>query len=181
MALWTPFRAGERLTAGRLNAMISEWIPYTPIWSADSGTTTVGDAILTGKYQRIGNTINFRIFFQWGSTTTQSVGNANWRFSLPAQPQSADGPEFWPASAWFIHDVDDNPSNTTNYRFAGSAYVDPTRNAVYAITPNASNSFLDSQQWPSITEKASGQIAPANEPVRVGDQINIFGEYEAID
>jgi len=174
LALWTPFRAGERLTAGRLNALVTEWEPYTPVWSADTGTTTLGNGTLRGKYQRIGNTINFRIFLEWGTTTAQSEPAANWAFSLPATVQSSEGPEFWPVSMWVIHNT-----GSSNYRFTGAGYVDSSRNAVYALTTNADNAFLDSATFPS--QVADSGISPDGTAVTAGDQVNIWGSYEAID
>lgn len=187
MALWRPFAAGERLTAGRLNALVGEWTPYTPIWSTDAGVTTLGNGTLIGKYQRIGNTINFRIQFDWGSGTSQTNPGENWRFSLPATPQSADGAALWPVSLWVIHSTGPNSMNLSNHRYTGAAYVDPTRNAVYAITYNAGNSFLDDQTFPSYKAETSGgnpdpvSVSPDEEPVVAGDRINIWGSYEAID
>lgn len=192
MALWTPFRAGERLTAGRLNALVTEWIPYQPIWQADVGTVTLNDGTLTGKYQRIGNTINFRIFFEWGPNTTQSNPSENWRFSLPATPQSADGVEFWPVSLWITHDAWDlrdpgNPRQIGNHRWSGGGYIDPSRNAVYAMAYNGSNGYMDADTFPSYYAETSAgspdpqSVSPDEQAVRPGDQINVYGSYEAID
>ncbi|MEV0114469.1 hypothetical protein AB0H77_14630 [Streptomyces sp. NPDC050844] len=87
-ALWQP---GQRITAARLNAMSGLWQPYTPVWSADAGTTTLGDGTLLGRYQIVGPTVNIAMRFQWGATSAQSVTDANWSFSLPVAPYTADG------------------------------------------------------------------------------------------
>lgn len=174
MAVWTPFAAGERITAGKLNQMVGEWTLYTPTWSADSGTTTLGTGTLTGKYQRVGNTINFRVLFEWGSTTTQSSSGANWAFSLPFAPWAGDGTVFWPAQAWVSHD------DTTGYnRWNAGCYVDPSTATVVAITVNASNNYLDMASMPRTTAATTTSLEPMTESAKSGSRLNLSGSYQA--
>lgn len=187
MTLWTPFRAGERLTAGRLNALVSEWTPYTPIWSAEAGTTTLGDGLLEGKFQRVGNTVHFRIFFKWGSTTTQSSPGQAWRFTVPAAPQSADGSLWWPVSLTMNH-ASGPGSPTPHHVSLGIGFIDPTLQAVANMYYNMGNSPIDDRAFPSYyaetlpssTTVDPNTVSPDESNVVVGDTLHIFGSYEAI-
>jgi hypothetical protein len=83
-ATWT---AGEIPTAGKLNTEIRDaltnlqaaWVDYVPVWT--SAGSTLGNGILNGSYTRVGNTVDFQIFWQAGTTTT--YGAPTWQFSLP--------------------------------------------------------------------------------------------------
>lgn len=181
MALWTPFAAGDRLTAGRLNALVGEWTPYTPIWTADSGTTTLGNGVLEGKFQRIGNTVNFRIYFEWGSSSTQSVSGSNWRISVPFPPQSADGTQWWPVSLSQNHIT--GPGTPTRHVFTGVGFIDPTLQAVANMYYSGGNTPIDNLVFPSYYAEGGPDptsVSPNEETVAAGDTLHIFGSYEAI-
>lgn len=176
MTLWTPFAAGQRITAGKLNALVGEWTDYTPVWAADAGTTTLGNGTLEGKYQRTGNTIEFRIMMQWGSTSTQSSATANWNFSLPFTPSAADGTVVWPCNIWIMH----QPGGAgSTYRWTGGAYVDPPTSTVVAMTYNGGNGYLDSASFPSTTGNPG--LSPDEVVAVAGSRVNVFGSYQAIN
>lgn len=175
MTLWTPFAAGQRITAGKLNSLVGEWTPYTPIWSAATGTTLVGDGTLVGKYRRVGNTIEYRILFEWGTTTNQSVTDSNWSFSLPVPPFSGDGTVFWPGNVWIAH------SDSGYNRFMGGCYVDPPTNALVSITANASNSYIDAHDFPGRTAADTTSVEPVSQMAVASDRINFWGSYEAAE
>ncbi|MGW8387554.1 hypothetical protein ACWGMW_03110 [Streptomyces albidoflavus] len=91
---WFP---GEIVTEGLLNTEIRDqfasffgaWTEYTPTWIAETGgTPSVGNGSLTGRYLKVGRTVNFLIKLSVGSTTTFGAANANWAFGLPASPSS---------------------------------------------------------------------------------------------
>ena len=58
------------------------WTTYTPTWTAESGTPTIGNGTLSGRYQIIGKTCFVFISLTIGTTTSIS-GTGIWRFSLP--------------------------------------------------------------------------------------------------
>lgn len=84
VAAW---RAGERITAGRLNEITAIWAAWTPVWTTSTGVNTpsFGNATVTGSYSRTGNNVSFRMEIAFGSTTSFGGGGTadNWRFSLP--------------------------------------------------------------------------------------------------
>ncbi|MGI5347040.1 hypothetical protein ACQEU8_02455 [Streptomyces sp. CA-250714] len=172
MALWTPFAAGQRITAGKLNQMVGEWLPYNVRWTADSGTTTLGNGLLSGKYQRVGNSINFRVVFEWGSGTFQSLPGQNWHFTLPVAAYSGEGTIFWPCNIWLLK---------SSTRFVGAAYVDPPTQTISAIVPNAANWYMDDDSWPTPTAENTTTIKPGKEIALSGARINLWGSYEAAE
>jgi hypothetical protein len=54
---------------------------YTPTWTADGGSPSIGNGQLAGYWQRYGNFCHVKFFFQAGSTT--NFGTGAWYFSLP--------------------------------------------------------------------------------------------------
>jgi hypothetical protein len=58
------------------------WTPYTPTWTAASGTNpNPGNGTLVGRYQLFGKTCHYHINFTAGSTSTYGTGVFN--FALP--------------------------------------------------------------------------------------------------
>ncbi|WP_413102211.1 hypothetical protein [Streptomyces sp. Inha503] len=168
--LWQP---GQRITADRLNAMVGDWVPYTPSWTADSGTTTLGDGLLSGRYQIVGPTVNFTMRFQWGSTTTQSVSDSNWSFSLPVPAYTGDGNTWQALEAWIF-------DTSASARWQASAYVNASTQTLTAICVNADGGFMDSAEMPSQTAQGSSttSVQPGSTTWANGDRINIWGSYE---
>lgn len=89
---------GEVVSAAMLNQEIRDqflsffgaWTDYTPSWIAESGgTPTVGNGTLTGRYLKVGRTVDFLIRLSVGSSTTFGNSNANWAFGLPALPAAS--------------------------------------------------------------------------------------------
>lgn len=86
---------GEVVSAAMLNQEIRDqfgsffgaWTDYTPSWIAETGgTPAVGNGTLTGRYLKVGRTVDFLIRLTVGSTTTFGNTNANWAFGLPFAP-----------------------------------------------------------------------------------------------
>lgn len=169
-SLWQP---GHRITAARLNAMSGLWTPYTPSWTADSGTTTLGDGTLVGRYQIAGPTVTFSMRLQWGATTVQSVINSNWSFSLPVAPYTGDGNTFQPVGAWIF-------DSSASARWQASAYVNASTSTLTAIVVNADGGFMDSQEMPFQTAEGGSttSVQPSNGAWAVGDRLNLWGSYE---
>lgn len=169
--LWQP---GNRVTDGKLNAMCGLWTPYSPIWSADSGTTTLGDGSLDGRYQVAGPTVHISLRFQWGSTTTQSVSGSNWSFSLPAAAFAGNGNTWQPLDCWIF-------DTSASARWRAAAYVNASTQTLTAVVVHADGGFMDDAEMPSQTAAGSGTttIQPGNLSWANGDRLNIWGTYEA--
>jgi hypothetical protein len=83
---------GEVVSAAIMNQEIRDqfasffgaWTDYTPTWVAETGgTPAVNNGTLTGRYLKVGRTVDFLIKLVVGSTTTFGSANANWAFGLP--------------------------------------------------------------------------------------------------
>lgn len=55
-------------------ARAGAWTTFTPTLLSSSGSPTVGNGTITGRYQRIGKTIDFSICLTLGSTTSLGTG-----------------------------------------------------------------------------------------------------------
>ena len=136
------------------------WPSFTPVWSAVSGTTTVGNGSLVGRYIALGALIMFQIRFDWGTTTTQSVVTADWRFDGPNYAgDNALGATFWTVSAWAL-----DTSSGQRYTCAGQidTSVTPPRTQTLLADWFAGGGQMDGQQPFTWT---------------TGDRLNITGVY----
>ncbi len=88
---------GEVVTAALLNQEIRDqfnsffgaWTSFTPSWIAEGGAApTLGNGTITGRYLKIGRTVDWVLQLTWGATTAPGGGGAseNWAFTLPAVP-----------------------------------------------------------------------------------------------
>lgn len=89
--IWT---VNETLTAAKmneistnLNVLGDDWTSYTPNWTASGTSPAVGNGTLSGSYRTVGKTVDFRILFVTGSSTTYGTGVYN--FTLPSAPNIA--------------------------------------------------------------------------------------------
>lgn len=169
---YVPHLAGERITADKLTEMVGVWQAYTPTWTASTGTTTVGDGTLDGRYTRIGNTIMFTIRLEWGSTTTTSDSSAYWEFALPEAPTDVQGNTWQPINAW-IYD------SSVSARWAAHAYINGTNDVVTAIIVHADGGFVDRSEMPDQTAGSTTSIQPGSTTWASGDRLNLWGWYEA--
>lgn len=83
-----PWRAGERITAGRLASITPTYTAWTPTWTTSTGSNTpsYGNATLDCEYAQSGDLVVGRFEIVFGSTTNFGAAptiNDNWRFSLP--------------------------------------------------------------------------------------------------
>jgi hypothetical protein len=60
---------------------LTAWTAYTPTWTSDSGTPSIGNGSITGRYKQIGKTVFFNLKLTYGTTTTG--GSGAWMFGLP--------------------------------------------------------------------------------------------------
>lgn len=61
------------------------WLSYTPIWTAYSGSPTIGDGSLTGAFSISNHVLTAHISAVFGATTNFASSQI-WYFSLPVQP-----------------------------------------------------------------------------------------------
>lgn len=65
-----------------VTAAAADWTSFTPTWTTSGTAPAIGNGTLIGRYNRVGDTVNFEILLEAGSTTT--FGTSAWRFALPA-------------------------------------------------------------------------------------------------
>jgi hypothetical protein len=76
----------------QLNSFFGAWSSWTPGWLAEGGAApTLGNGTLTGRYLKVGRTVDWAFQLNWGSTTVAGGGGGgeNWMFVLPAVPAAA--------------------------------------------------------------------------------------------
>lgn len=83
----TPWQAGQRITAARLNLITPVWSSWTPTWTTNTGSNSpsFGNAGIVASYAQVGDVVFFRMELSFGSTTNFGGGGTtdNWQFSLP--------------------------------------------------------------------------------------------------
>lgn len=92
---FAPWRAGQTITADRLNATAPlAWKTWTPDWSTTSGTgvSTFGNATVDCRYVQYGLAVQYSMNITFGSTTAFDAGNENWTLSVPVTAQLSDAP-----------------------------------------------------------------------------------------
>lgn len=62
-------------------APVTDWVAYTPSWTAATSNPAIGNGTLTGYWRRVGDTGYYRIQVKAGSTTT--FGTGAYYFSIP--------------------------------------------------------------------------------------------------
>lgn len=88
---------GEVVTAAYMNAEIRDqfgsffgsWSTWSPTWLAEGGAEpTLGNGELSGRYLKVGRTVDWVLQLRWGSTTQPGGGGGseNWAFVLPTPP-----------------------------------------------------------------------------------------------
>ena len=91
----TPWQAGQRITADRLNQITPRWSAWTPTWTTSTGANSpsLGNATVTGSYCQTGDVVFFRLEVTFGTTTSFGGGGSadNWRFSLPVTAATTAG------------------------------------------------------------------------------------------
>jgi hypothetical protein len=81
-AAWDLFaEKGATGATGESASDLNPWTTYTPTWTSDSGTPSIGNGSITGRYKQIGKTVFFNLKLTYGTTTTG--GSGAWMFGLP--------------------------------------------------------------------------------------------------
>lgn len=82
---WSFVAAREGYYEQDRSVLMGHGTAYTPTWSVNGGTTTLGDGTLTGKYAKVGNLVVVEIHLVYANNTSTS-GAGFWHFSLPSTP-----------------------------------------------------------------------------------------------
>lgn len=136
MELWAHFAdmadSIETIIQALKGSLEDEWETYTPDWGARTTDPTIGNGTLTGRYRRVGYTVDMIAVAKCGSTTT--AGEGFYSLSLPFPPRTGlpeqrlhcevraniESPN--PAPRWKgdIRLVDDQPDLNVAYDSTGS-------------------------------------------------------------
>lgn len=111
-------------------ARAGAWTSYTPVWSATTTNPVLNNGTITGAYNQIGKTVNFRILMTVGSLTT--FGTGNYRWTLPVTG-SVSG---YTVANGFIYDA-----STTNYFPVNAARASTTQITEVFYTTNLSGNL----------------------------------------
>jgi hypothetical protein len=95
----TSWAAGQRITAGRLNALTARWAPWTPTWTTSTGahTPSLGNATVACDWCQTGDLVTCSFDLAFGSSTTYGTSattSDNWLFGLPVPSANATGDTF---------------------------------------------------------------------------------------
>lgn len=89
----SPWFAGEKITAAKLNAITPTWSSWTPAWSTTTGSATpnIGNGVYNCLYMQAGDLVNALFEVSFGSTTSFGGGGGadNWQWTLPVPAASA--------------------------------------------------------------------------------------------
>ena len=58
------------------------WVTYTPTWTAYTGTPSLGNGTITGRYCKVGKMVTVTVSLNFGSTTSVA-GTSTWYIGLP--------------------------------------------------------------------------------------------------
>ena len=104
---------------------VGAWQDFTPTWTSDAGTPSIGNGTLQGRYYQLGKLVVFTIVMQTGSTSTYGTGNYKRALPVTAAAGSAfiatgvivDG------SAGFYHTTGDRETSTTLELYTGGGLM----------------------------------------------------------
>lgn len=89
----TPWQAGQRITAARLNQITPRWQSWTPTWSTEDGTNapSYGNASVECFYTQTADVVMYQFAITFGTTTSFGAGSgtANWTFTAPVTAASS--------------------------------------------------------------------------------------------
>lgn len=162
MTTFEPWRAGQIITADRLNATAPlAWKSWTPVWSTTDGSSvsTYGNAEINCRYVQFGLFVQFMFDIIFGSTTNFVTG-ANWTFGLPVTAARSDAPIGY--ASMYTGDTAKAASGLANL-------YDTSRFLLYIASANVNN-----------TAQAGG-IADSAAPSTwvAGNRLSITGQYQA--
>lgn len=123
----TPWTAGAKITAARLNQMLPVWTSWTPTWTTSTGlhSPSYGNATVTCAYCQTGDLVVCKFDILFGSTTNFGATPAtsdNWQFSLPVTADAAAQ-----AGGWVVGNYDASALHDLVWR----AHLTSTTNMIF--------------------------------------------------
>jgi hypothetical protein len=112
---------------------------FTPTWTADVGSPSIGNGQLAMYYIRFGKMCHVRLFFQ-GNTTTTYGTSGGWYFSLPFT--AATGTNASMAGNFYMEDF-----AVAGYRGFAAMTSDGTRLGIVTALPNTSQGVTNPFTW----------------------------------
>lgn len=65
-----------------LGVPITDWVSYTPTWTATTTNPSIGNGTITGEWRRVGDSMEIRIRVTSGTSTT--YGSGYYKFGIPS-------------------------------------------------------------------------------------------------
>jgi hypothetical protein len=144
------------------------WIPYTPVWTCDGGTPSIGNGTLTGYYQRTGSWCNFYIWLSLGSTTNGAKQAMH--FSLPATATTKNEQH-----------VLAKTFTAGSFNFSGFAYMVAGDNKINPFQPQTTTNSTQAGLANADATGAAGTGCPqiaGNFTLQSGNNMWVGGSYE---
>lgn len=161
--------AGDVLAvSGRVSTIEGAWTAYNPNWTCSGLAPAVGNGTLSGRYRKVGRTVDLDVFLLFGSTTTGGTGN--WSFTLPFAT-SADREHPFSIKLW---------CGSGNY--VGAAYTPAGQSVVTPMAPlSATSSVLDIVRNANTSNTAGTGIPLVSGAYSfaANHNLSIYGRYEA--
>lgn len=159
---------GEIVTAAMLNAeirdqimsMLDAWTPYTPVFGSSGTAPAVGNGVITGRYMKIGRTVQFAVQMVVGTTTTYGSGNLNVSLPVGAATVAGGSPGVIEAAI----------SRSTTPNFAVGRAPIPNGSATTGTIWMPS--VVNAGDWDAWTFNTPWTIAN-------GDVVRVYGTYQA--
>jgi hypothetical protein len=149
---------GATGAAGASASDLTAWTSYTPTVTSDTGTFSLGNGALSGRYKQIGKTVFFYAKLVYGSTS--APGEGHWNFSLPVAAYNSN----YEFSASILNDGISWFGGIGNGNYTGST------TSFVVITPSPTSS---STSWVPVGNGGPFTWGAA-------DNITISGSYEAL-
>jgi hypothetical protein len=136
---------------------LTAWTAYNPTWTSDSGTPSINNGSLVGRYKQIGKTVFFNLKLTYGSTTTGGTGA--WMFGLP------------------VTAFNDNYQFPVSILNNGLAWYGAIANGNYK---GSTSYFSIIHQNDTATTVWGGVSSTAPFTFNAGDTLTVSGSYESI-
>ena len=141
-------------------SVITDWTTYTPSWTSSGTQPSIGNGTLTGRWRRVGDSMEVEIYHLVGSSTSNGTGNYYW--SLPTG---------------YTMDTAKLPSTSAQRYNFGPAIIHDTGAAIYHATVGYLNtSAIQVFFWGSAsTYVSTGTVYAASAPAApaTGDEVFI--------
>jgi hypothetical protein len=147
---------------------LGAWTTYTPTWSTLGTAATLANGSLTGRYLKIGRTVQLLIVLSFGSSTNGGTGG--YSFSLPATAASVVEQQLG-AKAFTLGGLN----------WAGNSYIQASGSTVAPYLPrSAANCSLDQVRNSSTGAVTEGiPVVAGSYTFGNGSNLIIYGSYEA--